>query len=182
MKKLTTIISIAFLSIMTFNCNNDDDPKFKEIDAVTGIKMVDENGGSLGVWGIPNEKASSISVFPIPAKSIFIIESELPLKNIWIISGACETDDLDTDISELSLAIDYQISEIEELQLINIPSTEINGNSIAVDVSDLQEGIYRIFFETESNEVYWKNVFKLNNEFGDFSPSKLIEYLDDECQ
>ncbi len=185
MKTITSnpisVLLIIFITSFVFtNCKDDDDsgPNYADIDVVTGVVLVDDNGMPLGTWNIPNENKGNIGIFPNPCQSFLFLESAEAIANIWIIPANCVSENLNNNIPDLSLSLEYNISEIESKQVRKIEGPPFNNNSLVLDLSGLEAGFYRIFFETDSGVIHWQNFYNIDGGLGNL---ELTEYLDEAC-
>lgn len=177
-----SIQSLLFISILCFclACKKDKDSNFEKINTVTGVCFTDENGTPLGKWQFPNEKAPDLFLFPNPAINLIFLEAQESLKNIWIILGDCETEDIGEDITQMSQSLSYEVEEIEAREvLLSFDSSQLTDNSLIINISGLDEAFYRMFIETENGEIFWKNFYKFSGPTGGQS---LVDLLENACE
>jgi len=169
-------ILIISLFLLCTSCDKDSDSNFEKVNTVTGIAFTDENGSALGQWQFPNEKDTDVGVFPNPAIDVISLFSLVPLSGVWIILGDCEGEDIGADITEMSQSLSYTVSDIVTNQIVLFSDTQTSSNQRSIDISDLEEGFYRIFFEIEATgEIFWKNFYKANEPTGGVNLGELLD-------
>jgi len=166
------------LLIICISCDkdSDSDSNFEKVNTVTGIAFTDDNGAAIGQWQFPNEKDTDIAVFPNPAVDVIGLFSPEPLSGIWIILGDCEGEDIGAEITEMSQSLNYTIPDIVTDQVLVFSDTQTITNQQLIDISNLEEGFYRIFFEIEATrEIFWRNFYKTNAPTGALNLSDLLD-------
>lgn len=150
------IIGILFIS----SCNDDQEPSidFTEIDALTGIRLLDINGAPIGVWNEANDNPGSLTAFPNPSNGIITIAGAENLKTIHLTETTCGMDSITQNISELSLELSFSTLEIS---VKTIESFNIGNNSFSVllNLQDQSIGFYKIFFELLDGSIFWQNIY-----------------------
>ncbi len=164
MKKTLLFFSILFL-INLISCKSDDSndepmnqPIYQELDIVTGLDFLDENGAPLGRWKSPNHNPEDVSTYPNPNNGNAFIYSPNKIVRIWLIPTTCVTDSTTTDIPTLSQNLTYTISELENAQVKDISLTDFN-TQVALNFNDVSAGFYKIFFELENGNLNWQNLY-----------------------
>jgi hypothetical protein len=122
------------------------------------LDFFDDNGNSIGRWKSPNNNSGEIRIFPNPSNGITSIFSLQKVVRIWLIPADCVTDNETADIPGLSASLTYEITELESSQIRDIPLPNFNMQ-IALNLSDVAAGFYRIFFELESGALFWENLY-----------------------
>lgn len=165
MKKSTSIcISLTLIALLIVSCDSTDDmPTFDKVDVVTGIYLNDLNGQLVGLWNYPNEKAGDATVYPNPFVDVMAFSSLSKFKNLWIIPADCLTDGITADVTNRSLSLDFKVSEVQALELFEYVNNS-DLNSINLNLESLDSGFYRLFYENESEEVFWINLYKITEE------------------
>jgi len=180
MKAQCKAVLIFSLFIFSVGCKDDDSSSnFEKINTVTGISYFDENASAIGRWQFPNEKETDILLFPVPAVDVITLASQEPLKNVWVILGDCEDEDVGEEIPQMSQSLNYEVSEIEARQILAFTGTELSDEFLTINISSLDEGFYRMFFETELGEIFWKNFYKSNEPL---SGQDIGAVLDNACE
>ena len=166
---------LFFISFLTFICligcnkeKNNSDIGFGKIDIVTGIVCCDESGQLFNIYGNPNEnriidntpsESSYLpitSTFPNPAQDVFNIHSPVKIKTVWILTAEESSSFQNIGFSMELENIAYSKSTLNDKALI---SFEQESSYLAVNVSDLTQGFYRVFTELENGSVTWHNLF-----------------------
>ena len=73
------------------------------------------------------------------------------MKNIKV---DCFQDSVTMDIPTLSENVTYEVSEIDAVQIKDIPTPDFNGTA-QFDFSDVAMGFYKIFCQKENDAIYW---------------------------
>ncbi|MFK8006024.1 MAG: hypothetical protein AB8H03_06620 [Saprospiraceae bacterium] len=164
MKKLLLFFSILLLFNL-MSCENDDDNSepmaetvYQELGIVTGLDFFDENGAAIGQWKSPNHNPGEVSTYPIPNNGNVFVYSPNKIVRIWLIPTTCTTDSTIADIPTLSQDLTYTITELENVQVKDIPLTDFNSQ-VALNFNDVSAGFYKLFFELESGDLFWQNLY-----------------------
>lgn len=187
MKPIIFILSILFISVL-FSCEDkmeDDGPginpveHYKSIDVITGVDFYDANGLPIGRWGFPNhKKGEDIFVYPIPNNGVFSVSTfnQKTIKRIWLVAAECMKDSVTVDIQTLSQNLSYTVSELETAQIKDIPTPDFI-DAIQLDFSDVAAGFYKLYYQNESDEIFWYNMHIDPNvtNFPDF------DFMDNNC-
>jgi len=166
--------SLLILLILT-SCSNDQaDIRGTEMDApvLTGFNFRDDDGNPLNTLGIPNVRtvlntndiktSCKIVVYPNPARDNVSVALYFPNKNatayIWLVKGTV-TDELlnySVDGNMLNLVVQgnpvvqysFEITEVNSNSGeggIKPPGGSERSNSVALNLSTVPEGYYRIY-------------------------------------
>ena len=163
MEKLFFIL-ITFIGLLFFNCKNNENPdpqpqiSYEDINIITGLDFFDDNGNPIGRWKSPNHNPGNVATFPNPNIGIVSLYSQQKIVQIWLIPADCFNDTATNDIPTLSQNLDYGIVEIEEISIKNIPVPDFN-NQINLDFSDIATGFYKLFYQLETEEILWQNLY-----------------------
>ncbi len=170
MKKILTLLMI--LSFGFFGCS-DDEPNsnseinFDDLCIVTGVNFYDPNGSPVGQVGNPNIKFDGSFVYPIPGDGNIFVQSQKTVDKYWVIPAEKNTDF--ANINYDALEISYSESELDSKAVV---SQDISVNLIALDLTMLPKGYYRILFKTLDGSYGWENFYldstKNGNEILDF--------------
>ncbi|GJM17787.1 MAG: hypothetical protein DHS20C13_31140 [Thermodesulfobacteriota bacterium] len=174
--KITRFIA-ALLLIITYTACEDDDvmeptlPSYIDIDVVTGLDLYDFNGAPIGRWKFPNNKPGDNHIFPNPCTDAVFVLSQQNIQKLWLVPASCFSDSTTMNIPELSGNLSFSISDIEDNQIKSFEIMGATGNNIALDLSDVAPGFYRLFIQLEDEEIYWENIYTDNsvNSFPDWS-------------
>lgn len=159
MKK--AIILCALLC--AFSCNNDDNDKNSDNDPtslnlVAGLDIrADENFAPIRL-GNPNILVEQTLVYPNPAPTALSIlsMSSIEISDVWIIKGDARQNYQDTDFNSVlnsNLYSEDQINTNSEERFENI-----NALNVAINLSDFEEGYYRVFIKIDGN-IEWHNIY-----------------------
>jgi len=171
---------IISLFILCTNCDKDSNSNFEKVNTVTGIAFTDDNASPIGQWQFPNEKETDVSVYPNPATDVINLFSQEPLSGVWLILGDCEGEDIGEEITEMSQSLSYTVSDITTNQVVILSDTQIMSTELSINLANVEEGFYRIFFEIEATgEIFWKNFYKSNEPVGGIIVGDL---LDEACE
>lgn len=162
-------LTLLLLCIIAFfSCNDDEDPilegcgseplQYTLINYITGMDFYDANGASIGRWGFPNHKQGDALIYPIPSTGVVSISSQNKIKRIWLAPAACVKDSVTQNITMLSQDLNFSVSEIESIQVKDIPTPDFNNN-INLNWIDVPTGMYRVFYQMESDEIFWYNFY-----------------------
>lgn len=148
--------------ILSFtDCKETDDSlevsDFRDIDIVTGLDLYDFNGTPVGSWEKPNHKPGDAFVFPIPNNGIVSFNSQLAIKNIWIVAASCAKDELNTGIETESNQLVFSTSDIEAASVQSF--LDLNQSSLQLNLQDRAEGFYKLFYQNNSDELFWYNMY-----------------------
>lgn len=158
MKRFTFILLAATLILA---CGDDSNSEakanlYKNLDIVTGMALTDELGAPIGLWRSPNDKRDGLSIFPNPSKGVFGLSFQnVEPKQFWIVPANCASD---SDIIVGDIDFSFEKDQITNLALRNgfVPS---NGIIINMNLTDLKDGFYKIFFELSNGDIRWQNVY-----------------------
>ena len=173
-------ITIILLLLVTFlsGCKNDKDPapEYDQIDIVTGIYLRNELAQLWNSHGNPNsnilvnniakddnegqglvvEGINRIVMYPNPCSSIIYIHSPIELSKVWIIPAkpisAFQSVNFENKFNESS----YDENKIDQVATKNI---KVEANEFVVNISDLEQGFYRIFVKDKNGGLKWDNIF-----------------------
>jgi len=174
---------LLFCGICLFGVNSCADvTTTKKVDyssfsAITGLSFVDANGSPIGTWKAPNQKPGNASIYPIPGNGTvsFLGDTAEEFTKVWVTPASCITDTINENIPGLSLSIEVDLDEVEEIALAEY---NVSGNVITLDISNLGQGFYKILYTTStSTEIFWTNYYLDPN----FSGGPDITLLDMEC-
>lgn len=148
---------------------------YASLSAVTGLNLADESGAPIGTWNSPNNKTGNAAVYPIPGNGNVSIFSSECLTKIWITPASCVIDTVNQNIPSLSQSIEIDLDEVEDLAL---EEYDASGNIFQLDLSNLGQGFYKIFYQIGPNEeIFWTNYYIDPN----FSNVPDIDLLDMQC-
>ena len=182
MKSINFILIILFLSVL-FSCKDkmeeDASVEYQAIDVITGVDFMDANGQPIGRWGFPNHKKSEDTfIYPIPNNGIFSVSTfnQQTVKRIWLVAADCMRDSVTIDIPTLSQNLTFTVVELETAQLKDI-STPDFMDAIQLDFTDVAAGFYKLFYQMDSDEIFWYNMYIDPNvtNFPDF------DFMDNNC-
>ncbi len=163
MNKTLFILSIIG-SLAIGSCKNKEVPEpenqanYTSIDVITGMDFFDDNGNPIGRWKSPNHNPGNSFTYPNPNIGTVSIFSQQNIVRIWLLPATCLTDSVTMDIPALSEDLNYEISELEDVQIKDISIPNFN-NQISLDFSDVAIGFYRIFYQMESGALFWQNLY-----------------------
>lgn len=169
---------MAILSVLLLNSCSDSEPSldYASLEVVTGLSLMDANGQPVGLWRAPNQNTQNVSIYPIPNDgNVFLFSGEI-ISKIWIIPASCIQDSVNMDISTLSLSLAYDEEDLAEVSVQELEVEDFNGN-LAINMSSLDPGFYKIFYRMSNNEIGW------TNSYTDPSQSSFpdIDFLDNLC-
>ena len=162
--KKTLLLFCTLIAILVFSCKGDEtpepvpQPKYADLDIVTGLDLYDDNGNPMGRWKSPNHNPGAVYTFPIPSAGTVSLHSQQQIVRVWLIPATCYNDSTTFDIPALSQNLDFEISELETAQIKDIPIPNFN-NQINLDFSDVAAGFYRLFYQLNNGELFWENVY-----------------------
>ncbi|MCF2873536.1 MULTISPECIES: hypothetical protein [unclassified Tenacibaculum] len=178
MKKYLIITLLALISCSS----NEDSHEIKDITIVTGIKLINDFGLEIGRLGNPNGlfykkekdqndpskyvKNKIVTMYPIPAVNIFKLASQKNILKVWVLKGQ-STNVFKNVVFEDYLTNDlYTASEVINKAIEEIKPTKLT-NSLTINASKFESGLYRVFVELEGGEIYWENTYigDYNNDF-----------------
>jgi len=181
------IILVVFGILILGSCKKDDDTTgtintgATAIDLVTGISLTNAYGVQIGYYGNPNILTSIVTsnkteivakssddyiplsiddfipgfnVYPNPAYSIVSIGATGVISNIWFIEGVVSKEFDEIDFGDI---LTNDLYTVDEISAKSFKSIELEGVS-AIDVSSFEKGIYRVFVQLESGDIFWQNV------------------------
>lgn len=166
------------LCCFLISCDDDgSQTNFSDIDVLTGLTLVDDNGQSLGLWNIPNENPGNLTIFPNPINNnAFLTDSQEGIKRVWIIPADCAADD-SPNIATESLNLSFSISELEAKQIQDI-TLQTSSISLSINFTDIPTGFYKVFAEMDSGAIYWYNVYRYDS---NSNGADAISNLDNLC-
>ncbi len=182
-KMIKNILSLcsAFCLFLFFCCNDDESSPttqtdYTALDIVTGLDLFDDNGQPVGRWKSPNHNPGLAAIYPIPNIGIVSVFSTEKMERIWLIPAKCALDSVTANIPQLSTSLIYEVSELEAAQLKDIPLANFNGQA-QFNFTDVAKGFYKFFYQIESGELFWQNMYidPTVSNIPDFS------ILDDNC-
>ncbi len=181
MKWITSSLMLLLCMIMVFSActdvmvNKTQELDYQSLRAVTGLDMLDASGASMGKWKTPNQNPGDGILFPVPGNGNIAFLGSEEFRKIWITPATCVIDTTNTNIEIASLSISVDIEDIEEIAL---EEYDASGNTFNLDLSNLGQGFYKIFYLTESGgDVNWVNYYLDPN----YNGAPDIDLLDMEC-
>ena len=130
---------------------------FSNINKVTGIDLFDINGEAIGRWREPNHNPGDSRAFPVPGDGNLFIFSQSNIQRVMVIPADCIMDETE-NIVALSQELAYDIEDIEEFVVLDVPTPNFNMN-LALDLTNLEAGFYKVFFIINADENYWQNIY-----------------------
>ncbi|WP_299125067.1 hypothetical protein [uncultured Tenacibaculum sp.] len=170
MKKYLIITLLVLISCSS----NEDNYEMKDMTIVTGIKLVNDFGLEIGYLGNPNGlfykkekdqnnpskyvKNKIVTMYPIPAVNAFELISKKNILRVWILRGQ-STSVFKNVVFEDYLTNDlYTANEVAIKAVDEIKPTKLT-NSLSINASKFENGLYRVFVELEGGEIYWENTY-----------------------
>ncbi|TAJ09198.1 hypothetical protein DMA11_20500 [Marinilabiliaceae bacterium JC017] len=169
-KSLLLLLLVTFLA-----CSKDDNTEvsggFKSVHLVTGLRLTTEAGEIQYTLGNPNNKqyvgideelAGTIQdrvhsiVCPNPVIDVINISCLVGFKKIWLVKGIISGNYSSVDFDDVLKDHTYSEAELDNQCL---KKHDGDGGSLCCNVSDLKSGYYRVFFQTEDDEIYWENIY-----------------------
>lgn len=163
MQKTLFILGLLIFLIIG-SCKNEENPisqpqpNYTDIDVVTGMDFFDDNGNPIGRWNSPNHNPGDVFTFPNPSIGTVSVYSQQKIVRIWLLPANCITDSITIDIPTLSQDLNYEIAELENLQIKDISIPAFN-NQVSLDFSDVSKGFHKIFYQLETGALFWQNLF-----------------------
>ena len=161
-------LTLVLFSFLVFSsCGKDDgpvkvcepeNPYYSQINIITGMDFFDFNGNPVGRWGFPNHKTGEAFVYPIPSTGVVSVSSQNKIKRIWLTPAECLKDSVTVDITMLSQSLNFEVSDIASIQVKDIPTPDFNNN-INLNFEDVAIGMYRLFYQLDSDEIFWYNLY-----------------------
>lgn len=168
---LLLIFPIFFLS-----CTDDpiDEPGIDklDVDLLTGLQFRDLNGELIGKVGNLNTKNLEATFYPNPVEDIFSIFSTQEIQTIWLAPAVVSMDFQEVDYFSELTNLDYSRDEVEQIQIRTIDAA--GNNTITIDVGDITAGYYRVFYEFNSGQIGWDNIYIDPNTAGNISYEFLL--------
>lgn len=165
--KFYMYLALVWCGLLT-GCGSDNDPEgesedqtessWDDIMAVTGLNAFDIGGVPIGTKYTANDHMIAGTFFPNPANSVinFNTAGELSIRNVWIVEGECIKDST-TNIQQLSQNISYTIPEIAE-KAVQSRTFSIIAADFQLTLDDLDNGLYKLFIETEDGTLNWQSI------------------------
>lgn len=178
---LTTLLILLFTSCkkevnnhnslpITTNTNHNS-VSSTNISIITGLAITEENGMQIGIVGNPNTKMpNTIHAFPSIPFGFFTIMNQDTINQIWIIPADPRTEFGGVDYLEILLNQEYSLGKLDSLSVIYSDLQQFSNTG--VNVENLPNGFYRIFFQTP-NDLYWDNIY-INH---DLTQQEKVNYL-----
>ena len=157
MKKIFVLVIIFMLFI---SCGDNDSEDFDptRLDIVTGMNLTNTLGQIEAVWGNPNVSVNtSVVVFPKPAFGSMRIEATTSIKNIWMVRGVPSRRFTDTDFVQVFAENPFQQQEVEAISFRTFDN--LNASSIALNLSDISQGYYRVYVQLQDNSIISDNIY-----------------------
>lgn len=162
MKSLLYLLGMAGLLILGACGDKDEDdtnePSFKTIDIVTGLDFTDANGLSIGRWKFTNDKSGEATVFPNPSNGNLFLYSLETINRVMLIPADCLNDSTTIDIIGQSESLSFDETAIVEKRIKDIPVSNFN-TQMAFDFTDVPPGFYKVFYQINSGDYFWTNVY-----------------------
>lgn len=191
-------LTILTVFLVLFSCENDKETNADDnnddtvtisktdLDLVTGLVCVNLAGGSLSHYGNPNTTTTvklevdttsgitggshgHIALYPNPCKDICFISSAQTIDEVWVVKGKVTTKYQRTNFSSVSV----DTTGLDELKCLH--SKDLEAKQIALNLSDLDAGFYKLVIRTSLNELAFIPVYKAAKET---STEELLDFLD----
>lgn len=157
MKKMMAALSLGLL-LMT-GCKKNDNGGGLYDTVITGVNLRTVDAAPAGTMGTPNTNTTGQNwfsvAFPIPCNQVqnFVIQTQTSG-----LSANCKL------VSAIFPGVPGTIAvENENMQGVVVRQMQTgplsDNNHFAMDVSDLPQGFYRLYFEVSNGELYWDNVW-----------------------
>jgi len=154
----------TLLCLMLLNCNGKENPEpqpqpgYSDIDIITGLDFFDDNGSPISRWKSPNHNPGEVKTYPNPNIGTVSLYSQQEIIRIWLVPAEFLIDSVIMDIPTLSQSLDYSISDLENINIKDIPIPTFNTN-ISLDFSDVATGFYKLFYQMDTEELFWQNLY-----------------------
>lgn len=176
-------IVLFILSVFILACSNNGSDSLtgsKKINIATGMNVVDNNGNIIAVLGNPNiltnlklaEKvvsktdstitvsdvtsSNSINIYPTVVNDAVNINAIEKIEGIWFVKTQINKNFNDVDFTN-SLTNDLYAQQ--EITAISLYDFDFEGiSSVTIDVSNFENGIYKVFIKLESQNIFWENI------------------------
>ncbi len=157
MKKMLAALSLGLL-LMT-GCKKNDNGGGLYDTVITGVSLRTMDAAPAGTMGTPNTQTNgqnfSVVAYPIPSAYV---------QNFYIkttttgLSANCKL--VSAIFPGVSGTIAVENENMQGVIVRQMQTGPLNGNNhFAMDVSDLPQGFYRLYFEVSNGELYWENVW-----------------------
>jgi hypothetical protein len=178
-KGLAILTSCLIIASSIIGCKKNDDSPYSK--TITGVNLTAIDAAPAGSLGVPDIKTYSsrfmMFVYPTPCTSLMqvgaVVDNETPVtltaKLVHVIyNGApkditIENKDLAgqvalTLVKNLETATPDNSSPVSGIGSIGAPT---KGQHIvfAFDVSNLPQGFYRVYIESDKGDVHWDNTW-----------------------
>jgi len=145
---------------------------------ICGLRVGLDGGPlALGGWRRANHRSPKTEIFPCPAIDEVFVTSSAAISKMWIVRGICAKDSIFENFEAIIDTISYNEGEIEEVSLREVedlPSLQ----TFKVNISDLENGLYRVFWILDDDEIEWQNLYKGN----DLDLQVIVDDLDSLCR
>lgn len=177
MNKLTSIILALGLGLFFYACGDKEIleeeieeemevfPDYSDLQIVTGLFLYDASGIAIGKVGNPNHKhGEGLFVYPIPATTSMRIQTtNSTISKVFLIDASCYMDSSGLDLIIASDTLQYTSTQLESKSVLSL---DLSDDTIALNLSNLEKGFYRLFILLNDDEYYWYNTYidpSLNN-------------------
>lgn len=160
------LLLLFSFTIFFLACPNDPEDEFPmemddpfDINIVTGIQLRDINANPIGAFGNPNVSTEqSVAAFPNPAGNalfVQVFEQDKTVTSCWLFPATTDTSFADVDYD--NYLDGYTIAEIEDRT--DLETFLPDAASFQLDLSGLSPGYYRIFYDLDTGERRWDNLY-----------------------
>lgn len=165
MKKILLLVCVLSLS-----CNSDDNNGITnktDLNLVTGFYGRQTEEDPAIEYGNPNVFVNDkFVIFPNPVNNFFYIKADEPITNVWFVPADAEKIHADVDFSNVLNSNLYSESSIASQSKITLAGA--SASFLSLDVRTLEKGYYKVFIKI-GGQIYWDNLYKYGNEYGNES-------------
>ena len=165
MKNIVLLLAISFI----LSCTDDDATGINETDPleltlVTGIDLRETPDQVPMRLGNPNIfNPNQMNVYPNPSLDVLTISAGQPITDLYFIASQAEKIHQDVIFEDLLNSNTYDESTISSSAVLKV--TNENSNAIAVNISGLAPGYYKVFIKL-GGDLYWDTIYKLDTTSG----------------
>jgi len=166
---------IVIISFVACSKDSKDDIKIEinDLALITGLNIVNHNGDILKGFGNPNDaKHTSInndgsigvrtnySILPNPAVDVIYVHANGSITSLWIVPGHISTQYQNIDFDEVYKSTAIDTTGIDKKSVINNTDQVFADGQLNLNISDLEQGFYKIIVEVDNSNLFWQAIYK----------------------
>jgi len=163
---------ICLLVFSLYACENEEDVNeeveeemeatpsiLTNINFISGVRFTNPDGNLIGQWRTPNDNRGNAIVFPNPVTENIILANSNTIVSVWFVKAECAADSLYENFVGIMSNVSYTREEVNMNASVAYLEIPLAAN-LGFDLSNLEVGLYRMFWEQQNGTILWSNIYK----------------------